>query len=51
MQEKAAILHESVRVDCDHERQGGHPGAGAMGAVIDYRDKIRALPAPVDKGE
>lgn len=37
--EEAARLHEQVRTICDHE-----PGAGggAMGAVIDYRDKIRA---------
>lgn len=43
--EEAARLHESVRVDCDHERNAGHPGAAAMGAVIEYRDAIRALKA------
>lgn len=37
--ERAASLHESVRVNCDHEPGAG---AGAMGAVIQYRDLIRA---------
>lgn len=50
MRERAAMLHESVRVDCDHERQAGHPGAAAMGTVIDYRDQIRAL-QPTPQGE
>ena len=37
--ERCAMLHESVRVNCDHEPGAG---AGAMGAVIQYRDLIRA---------
>jgi hypothetical protein len=37
--ERAASLHESVRTHCDHEPDAG---AGAMGAVINYRDLIRA---------
>lgn len=37
--ERAASLHESVRVNCDHEPDAG---AGAMGAVIQYRDMIRS---------
>lgn len=41
--EEAARLHENIDPACDHERQKGHPGAGAMGAVIRYRDAIRAL--------
>ena len=39
--ERAASLHESVDPASDHERQSGSPGAGAMGAVIEYRDLIR----------
>lgn len=35
-------LHEVVDAACDHERLNGHPGARAMGAVIEYRDAIRA---------
>lgn len=38
----AAYLHESVNPACDHERADRVPGAGAMGAVIEYRDLIRA---------
>lgn len=41
--EEAARLHENINAACDHERQHGAPGAGAMGAVIEYRDAIRAL--------
>ena len=41
--EEAAQLHESVNPADDLERLHGDPGAGAMGAVIEYRDKIRAL--------
>ena len=41
--EDAAALHESVNPASDAERLRGDPGAGAMGAVIEYRDKIRAL--------
>lgn len=37
--ERAASLHESVRVHCAHEPDAG---AGAMGAVIQYRDLIRS---------
>lgn len=37
--ERCASLHESVRTNCDHEPGAG---AGAMGAVIAYRDLIRA---------
>jgi hypothetical protein len=44
--EDAAALYESVSPASDDERLKGHPGAGAMGAVIEYRDKIRALMAP-----
>lgn len=43
MRERAARLHEDIDPACDHERQHGTPGAGAMGAVIRYRDAIRAL--------
>jgi hypothetical protein len=35
-------LHESVSPASDEERLHGSPGAGAMGAVIEYRDAIRA---------
>lgn len=41
--EEAARLHESIDPASDEERQSNTPGAGAMGAVIEYRDKIRAL--------
>jgi hypothetical protein len=44
--EAAARAHESVNPASDDERQKGLPGAGAMGAIIEYRDKIRALPTP-----
>jgi len=50
--EEAALLHDSIDPACDHERQDGVPGAGAMGAIIEYRDKIRALAAaPADASE
>lgn len=39
--ERAGMLHENVDPACDHERTEGHPGAGAMAAVIAYRDAIR----------
>jgi hypothetical protein len=42
--ERAAALHESVDPASDDERLNKVPGAGAMGAVIQYRDLIRALP-------
>jgi hypothetical protein len=41
--ERAAMLHESVNPASDEERVHRIPGAGAMGAVIEYRDKIRGL--------
>lgn len=41
--ERAASLHESVNPASDMERHHGDPGAGAMGAVIEYRDAIRAV--------
>jgi len=41
--EEAALHHASVSAACDHERAEGHPGGGAMGAIIEYRDLIRAL--------
>jgi len=40
--ERAAMLHESVNPASDAERHERVPGAGAMGAVIQYRDLIRA---------
>lgn len=40
--ERAAALHESVDPASDAERLNKVPGAGAMGAVIEYRDLIRA---------
>ena len=39
--ERAAMLHESVNPASDDERLNKIPGAGAMGAVIEYRDLIR----------
>lgn len=39
---RAGDLHESVNAASDQERYDGDPGAGAMGAVIEYRDLIRA---------
>jgi len=42
--ERAGMLHESIDSACDHERTKGHPGAGAMAAVIAYRDAIREEP-------
>lgn len=41
--ERAAALHESVNPSSDDERQINIPGAGAMGAVIEYRDAIRRI--------
>lgn len=41
--ERAADLHPDIDNASDAERQENIPGAGAMGAVIDYRDKIRTL--------
>jgi hypothetical protein len=42
--ERAASLHEQVNPASDDERHHKVPGAGAMGAVIEYRDAIRAAP-------
>ncbi len=39
--ERCAMLHEQVNPASDDERINGVPGAGAMGAVIQYRDLIR----------
>lgn len=39
--ERAADLHDQVDPASDTERLDRLPGAGAMGAVIEYRDKIR----------
>ena len=43
VKEKCADLHPNIDPASDAERLRGAPGAGAMGAVIDYRDAIRAL--------
>lgn len=40
--ERAASLHEQVNPASDDERLNNVPGAGGMGAVIQYRDLIRA---------
>lgn len=40
--EWSAALHEQVNPASDQERHNGDPGAGAMGAVIEYRDAIRS---------
>lgn len=37
--ERLAQLHDSIDPHCDHEKPG--EGAGAMGAIIRYRDAIR----------
>lgn len=39
--ERCAMLHETVNPASDEERLNRVPGAGAMGAVIEYRDLIR----------
>jgi len=39
--ERAASLHEQINPASDTERLNKDPGAGAMGAVIEYRDRIR----------
>lgn len=38
---RAGDLHEQVNPASDDERLKDIPGAGAMGAVIEYRDTIR----------
>ena len=43
MREKAAQIHENINVACSHEEATHAPGAGAMGAVIKYRDEIRKI--------
>jgi hypothetical protein len=43
--ERAGNLHESINPASDEERLNKAPGAGAMGAVIEYRDTIRKLSA------
>lgn len=49
MRERAASLHENINPASDEERGRGDPGAGAMGAVIEYRDKIRLLTSKPSK--
>jgi hypothetical protein len=39
--ERAGRLHEQINPASDDERLANVPGAGAMGAVIEYRDAIR----------
>lgn len=39
--ERCAMLHEQINPASDKERLNRVPGAGAMGAVIQYRDLIR----------
>lgn len=39
---RAGDLHESVSPASDQERHDKVPGAGAMGALIEYRDLIRS---------
>lgn len=39
----AAREFENVNPASDEERRTNSPGAGAMGAVIEYRDRIRKL--------
>lgn len=39
--ERAGNLHEQINPASDEERLKEIPGAGAMGAVIEYRDAIR----------
>lgn len=39
----AAREFENVSPASDEERMRGDPGAGAMGAVLEYRDRIRKL--------
>ena len=39
---RAVDMHSNINPANDTERLNGDPGAGAMGAVIEYRDAIRA---------
>ena len=41
MKERYASLYESVNPASDEERLNNVPGAGAMGAVLEFRDLIR----------
>ena len=43
--EECARLHEQINPASDDERYHSVPGAGAMGAVLQYRDLIRARTA------
>lgn len=43
--EACAALFESVNPASDTERHNGDPGAGAMGAILEFRDLIRARAA------
>lgn len=47
----AASLYESVRPSSDEEREHGVAGAGAMGAVIEFRDLIRREAANLPQEE
>lgn len=38
---RAGDLHEQINPASDEERLSDIPGAGAMGAIIEYRDEIR----------
>ena len=40
--ERCAMIHQQVNPASDEERLNHVPGAGAMGAVIQYRDLIRS---------
>ncbi len=40
--EECARLHEQINPASDDERYHRVPGAGAMGAVLEYRDLIRS---------
>ncbi len=45
--ERCAMLHELMDPASDSERLSGSPGAGAIGAIIRYRDAIRQLGDPM----
>lgn len=42
--DEAAMLHEQIPNHCSHEINC--PGCGAIGAIVRYRDAIRALKGP-----
>ena len=48
--DEAANLSESIDNASNSERERGLPGCDAMGAVIEYRDKLRALAAAIAAG-